>query len=217
MLFRSTNNAFNLLIQGYSGGTASILAMLFPILVSIPYTSSYIIDMKSGYLKYILTRTKITNYIIIRIIINGLVGGFVLFISLSIAFIMFVLLKGTNSSEIYSQTIIFKDVLNTNPYLYVLLILLNSFVCGFVFATFGLGFSTLLKNTYLTILFPFLFYILSGTLLVRFNPLFHAAVTYVLDYGGSSITTVIVYDLIMLLIGITTFVLGVSKNVEQEL
>jgi hypothetical protein len=216
-LFPVENNAFNLLIIGYSGGTASILSVLFPILVSIPFASSYIDDSKTGYLKYILTKTKLINYIKIRLLANGLIGGFVLSFCLSISFFLFVILKGTKSSVIHAQINILKDIFETNPFLYIFLLILNSFVCGMVFATFALGISTFLKNKYLTVIFPFIFYILSGTLLYKINPLLHSAVTYDLQYGGSSLTTVIIYDLIMLIVGITTFVFGVLKNVEQDI
>lgn len=207
------NNAFNLLEKGYS----DILSLLFPLLVAIPFTASYIIDRETGYLKYILVRMKLTHYMLTRLLVNGLVGGFVLAFSLTVSFILFVILKGTHSSVIYSQVIILKGVLNTNPFLFAFALIFNSFICGFVFATFGLGMSTFLKNKYLTVLFPFIFYVFSGTILILINPLFHSTVIYDLSFGGSTILTVLIYDIILLLLGIITFVVGVSRNVEQDL
>lgn len=210
------NNAFNLLITGYSGGTASVLSIIFPVLVSIPFASSYVTDMQTGYLKYVFTKMETWKYIVIRLLVNGLVGGFVLSFSLLIAFIVFVLLKGTHSTTVNSQLLVFANIFVNYPFVYILLMILNAFLCGLVFSTFALGFSSLLKNKYLSILFPFLFYIFSGTVLIKFNHLLHGAITYSLTFVNSSYSTVLSYDMVLLTIGIITFMLGVQKNAEEN-
>ncbi|BAB03894.1 BH0175 [Halalkalibacterium halodurans C-125] len=65
-------------LSGYNSGTASFLGVVFPIIACLPFAASYVEDCKSGLHKYIYLRMKKSHYMTVRLIVNGLVGGFVL-------------------------------------------------------------------------------------------------------------------------------------------
>ncbi|MBH0176247.1 hypothetical protein IHV09_22070 [Fictibacillus sp. 23RED33] len=210
------NNAFNLFMLSYSEGTSAILSTLFPLIVSIPFVSSYLSDVNSGLINYIVLKTGRLKYLTIKLIVNGVVGGSVIAGSLFFSFIIYLIVTGFSKAELSNSTVVFGDIYQQNPVLYIYLLILNSFICGMCFSTFGIGMSTLLKNKYLSVIFPFLFYIFSGTILLQINKLFNSVITYDLNfYYDLKYTDVLLYQGLLFLIGISLFYSGAKINEEQ--
>lgn len=86
---------------------------------------------------------------------NGLVGGLGVFIYAVLFFALLTITTGLNVDKLgFSlNDIVFSHLLSNYPLLWMCVLFLIVFVAGFSFATFGLGFSVLLRNTYLTVLF----------------------------------------------------------------
>lgn len=211
------SNAYNLFMLSYSEGTNAILSMIFALIVSIPYVASYLSDINTGHASYIILRAGKMNYLLIRLIINAIVGGIVLSISLMITFIVYLLLTGFSPAQLDNVTIVFAGVYNLNPFIYILLLVINSFFCGAAFSTFGLGMSTIIKNRYLCVIFPFLFYIFSGTILNQINPFFNSVITYDLNFiQNLNYSYVLLYELFLFGIGMITFFVGANKHAEDS-
>lgn len=217
--FTSMTNATYLFLMGHSKGTLSIISLLFPILVSIPFAASYVSDLQSGFIQYIYVRMGRLKYIAIRLLVNGLVSGGVISSSLLISFFFFMLIRGFDVSPSSYINVSLKNGLyelyHNWTVGYILLFILHSFISGVLFSTLGLGLSTFLKNKYFAVLSPFLFYIVSGTLLIHINKFFHSAILFNLGvYGDLQYSYVMLYTIILLVVGVTLFIIGALKNAE---
>lgn len=195
-------------LSGYNSGTLSYLALLFPLIASIPYATSYVEDCTSGFNKYIYTRMNKTKYLHIRVIINALVGGVALAIGPVLAMLFLLVIHFTTSATMlktgeYLETVnyFYSQGINS-PFLMMVVIIAVIFVCGAVIATFTLGLSTILKNHYFTALSSFIVLLVSATLLINFNVKLSLVSIYDVNHFGMSFLERTVYELILLGIGL---------------
>jgi hypothetical protein len=195
-------------------GTSAVLSVVFPILVALPFASSYVVDVDSGMIDYIYLRMGRIKYLLTRLLVNALVSGFVISSSLLISFILFLMIKNFDVQPINSVSVVlFKEIFNESPVVYILIYILNTFICGAVFSTFGLGLSTIIKKQYFAVLSPFLLYILSGTLFTQINKFFNSAILFDLNYYGDlKIIHVLFYDIFLLILSISIFLIGALKD-----
>ena len=209
-------NAISLFMYSHSAGTIAVLSLLFPIIVSLPYASSFVEDINTSLINYIHIRMNKFKYIISKLIVNALIGGYVLASVMLVFFIVYLFMRNfnidrPNNFDIY----VFTDIFTQSPFTYVILLIMNSFLCGMAFATIGLGISAWIKNKYVAVIAPFLFYIFSGTVLYKINPLFHAVVIYDLNYIHN-ITYIFsfLYASLLIVIGCSLFIFGVLRIEE---
>lgn len=208
-------------LAGYNSGTLSYLALLFPLIASIPYTTSYLEDCTSGFNKYIYTRMNRFKYLSVRIGMNALVGGFTLAIGpiLAMFFLLFIksftnatMLKTGEQNEtveyFYTQGI-------QSPIIMMIIIITIIFVCGAVIATFTLGISTILKNTYYTVLSSFILLLVSATILIKFNVKFSLVSIYDVDHFGMTFLERLIYEVILVVIGLALIYKN-SSSVESK-
>lgn len=162
---KNAATAFKLIFQG----RIDIIFFLFASLIaSLPYASSYAIDKKSGYYKSIFIRLEPQKYLSIRYFVNGIIGGSILAISLTISLIVLLIVFRnypitpipTLHNGQYLAKGAFSSVFNSNPLTYAFICILMSFAYGFIFSTLGFAISVLTENEYLSVVFPFLFPIL---------------------------------------------------------
>ncbi|MCI4252652.1 hypothetical protein MRP26_27460 [Bacillus sp. CCB-MMP212] len=212
------NNFLNALLAAHSSGTMSIISLVFPIIVSLPFAASYVIDLQSGVAHYIHIRIGRVKYCFIRLFVNGIVSGAVLSVSFLILFFTLLIVYGPNVNGVFShETVIFKEIHDKSPIVYTAILILNTFICGIVFSTLGLGISTFIKNKYLAVLTPFLCYLFSGTILVQVNKFFHLGILFDWDYYNDlQLSTVLISYIIIFLIGIGLFLFGALKKGEDH-
>lgn len=203
-------------LSGYNSGTACFLSLLFPIISCLPFSISYLEDIKSGFNKYIYLRTNVKQYKTIRFIVNGIVGGTVLFIGPFVAFLFLLAAKVftgipmvLEDMETYSY---FQSIGIHSPVVMIIIILISLFCCGFIIASFALGLSTLIQNVYITILAPFIYFIISATILLDIAPYLNLLSLYDVDYYGASITQRVLFGFILFLIGTVLFFVGGKIN-----
>ncbi len=196
-------------LSGYNSGTGSYLAVLFPIVAAIPYATSYIDDKRNGINKYITMRVKRRNYLQIRFIVNGLVGGFVLFIAPFTAMLFLLLMLYTTSADTIGRAgetlVAFTSLGITSVEMMMLTVCLLLFCCGFTIATLALGLSTIIKNVYLTVLTPFLFLLFSGIILVNFSTKLYLVALYDIHHYFIPMSDRILYYAIVLFIGTSLY------------
>lgn len=148
------------------------------------------------------------KYLSIRIGMNALVGGFTLAIGPILAMLFLLCVNAvTNATMIkieeqnetveffYSQGI-------QSPLMMMLVIIAIIFICGAVIATFTLGISTVLKNTYFTVLSSFILLLVSATVLINFNVKFSLVSIYDVDHFGMTFLERFVYEIILVGIGL---------------
>ncbi len=207
-----------LFFTSYNVGIAFLIT---PILICIPYVDSYINDLNSGYIKYLLLRIKPIKYGVIRIITNAMVSGCTIFIGLSTGYLTLLKIKGIADDSKY---IIINDELislyNNSQPRYTLLLIMLATLGTIAFSTFGLGLSTFLKNRYLAILMPFFCFIFSGMFLGPINHYMNLQILFNISfYNDIKIINLILIDIILFLIGTFLFmndVLKKGKNIGYE-
>ncbi|PLR78602.1 hypothetical protein CU633_05075 [Bacillus sp. V3-13] len=146
----------------FIGDTYLIYSLTFPLLASLAYSDAYAEDFNTGLIKNILTKVEKRKYLLIRYTVNFCIGGFVAVFPLIINFLgemaaypliennyyfgMPLVVEGSFWPELFYQ----------HPFIYVILRLFVIFMFGGMLASVGLAFSTVVKNRYIVLIFPFL-------------------------------------------------------------
>lgn len=203
-------------LSGYNMGNLNFLALLFPIVASLPFAGSYLEDMKSGFANYLHLRIKPKWYHIIRLFVNGVAGGFALFVGPFIGFVIVAIAKPIFAVPMLLEKIETVQYLQesgiNSPWLMILVILVMLFICGFIFATMSLGISTLIHNIYLSLLAPFIVLIFSGTVLLSINPDFHLLGLYDISYASGSLQQVTLGGIVLAISILLYFIGGYIFN-----
>lgn len=206
-------------LQGYNSGTGNFLIIAFPILACIPFAASYRTDAESGFNRYIYNRMKKPQYMVVRLIVNALAGGFVVFIGPFIAFLFLLIGKPIFGAPMVKEEMetvqFFNSIGIQSPMVMMFIILGILFMCGAIFSTFGLGVSVILNNKYVAMLVPFVYLIISATLLMKIHPYLNVIALYDVDYG-MSFSQRFLYGGSILIISILLFFIGGSKRVEEK-
>lgn len=195
----------------------SYLPLLAPLIACIPSATTYIVDKKSGILNYILLKMKRKKYITIRIAVNFLVSGLVLVIPQIIMLIFLIIRHGINNTSI-EVVGAFSSVFYNSKIAYVTIMLVVFFISSAVFSTFALGISSIVENKYLTIILPYIYVIISGTVfeMVEVNRIVNLNVMTLFDIGYNLDLTslnVILYELALFIMGVLLFYyFGEKKN-----
>lgn len=190
---------------------ASILVLIAPLLASLAFSDSYLSDKESGFLKFIYLRIGQKKYIFSKIIVNSIVSGLV--ISLASFVMLFFLICVYGIKDV--------NTLNLGPFswiyyksrlLYATFLILISFIFNVIFANLALGISPWIKNKYLTFIFPFFYYIISGTIL-PFS--LNGTILFTLNTEATELN-IIIYQLALFLLGIVLFYVGVVYKDEKD-
>ena len=186
-----------------------LLVLIAPILASLVFSDSYLLDSESGFLNYIYIRTNKIKYITIKLLVNALVSGIVITFASSIIILL-------NNNHLHDITGPFNFIYYQSRILYFLLLLGVSFIFNVVFSTLSLGLSPWIKNRYLTTLSSFFYYFLSGTLLVSIGLTnLNANILYTLNPIAAE-SNIILYQIILFIIGVILFFTGVLFKDEKN-
>lgn len=126
--------------------------LALPILCALPFTTAFVDDIKSGFIKQYLVRSSQKQYIKGKLIACGLSGGLVLFFGILIAFaISYLVFTPMELALTAEQT--------AEPYLAQLII--KSFILalsGMFWSLVGFTFSAVTMNRYMAYASPFILY-----------------------------------------------------------
>lgn len=128
------------------------VTLALPILCALPYTASFIDDVKSGFIKSYLPRTTVSRYLRGKVGACIISGGLVLALGLLLAYgisaLVFTPMEGPLLEGEEAQ-----------PLLAELMKRLPLFFCsGAFWALVGMTFATLTKSRYMAFASPFIFY-----------------------------------------------------------
>lgn len=194
-------------------GTSSILALLFPIIACLPYSSSYAEEYNSGFTNYIYLKVSKTKYVFTKILACGISGGIAISFPVLVFFVICILLKGTTLSGYgIANWITHEKQLFVNlPVLYCLGYILNSFLCGFIMALGGLTTSIYAKNKYLIHVIPFLIYIFGAmsmaNICIDLNPV---TLFDINSYKEATLLNTTIYKISLLIFTGVLFIRGVK-------
>lgn len=143
----------------------TIFFTIFPLLAAIPFANSYHIDLKTGYVKNILTRTSKKSYYVSKYIAVFVSAGAAVVIplifNLYLTAMILPSITPSASAGFYPilETATFSNIYYANPGLYTILYLTNIFFVSGILASTALAFSYYIKYKYVITLVPYLCYI----------------------------------------------------------
>lgn len=143
----------------------SIFFMIFPILAAIPFSDSFLTDRKTGYIKNIYTRGKKSQYLLAKFFTVFLSGGTVVLIPILLNLFLVSLCVPAVIPDVSSGAFpiwgnaIGASIYYTRPYLYLFLYYLLIFITSGIFACSSLLFSFFVRFKYITLLSPFILFI----------------------------------------------------------
>lgn len=149
----------------------TIFFTMFPILAAMPFAASYYIDLNSGYIKNICTATSRKQYFAAKYMSVFISAFIVVVIPLIVNFMIAMTMLPLIIPEkfffkgIVMDSYIFSYIYNTNPGLYVLIyIALDGLFAGLL-ADLALCIAEFTESSFITLTFPFAFYMLSSQML----------------------------------------------------
>lgn len=157
-LLENSYEPINFFLTGYTG-SKSTLAVIAPIVCTLPIATGYVVDYQSGFEKNIIVKMGMKKYYQSRFITSMIVGGLSILIPMMLFFVgSFFLFHDPMSQELFEDMIQnspYKIAGVISPYLYVVIILLHCFVFGMVYAVLGFAVSFFIKKKYIVWIFPF--------------------------------------------------------------
>lgn len=140
----------------------NIYTLIFPLLAALAYSDTYAEDFNTGYIKSILTKVKKKKFLPARFIVNFCVGGCLAVFPLLINFLgemaAFPLIDNNYyfGMVLIDQNSFLPSLFYHHPILYILMRLVLLFFLGGLLSSLGLALSTLVKNRYVVLVFPFI-------------------------------------------------------------
>lgn len=204
-------------------GSRNILILFTPLIVAIPYSSSYALDKKNNFLSNIYIRMDRRKFLFIRAFVNAIVGSsivaFSLMITLLTSFVVF-FKYSINLPSGYNirKSRIFSNVYNFHPIEYALLVIFLFFIAGLIFSTIGLAISSFIVNEYLAIIFPFIFSIVEAIIAAAVGIEHVFSFLYIINpsfYMHSTIQELILQQLEFGILSIVIFYIGVIRKRDK--
>jgi len=199
----------------YDGLPPIILYMLFPLIVTLPYASSYFQDRKSGYLKNIFVRVDRKQYYAVKFVTVFFSGffvcGVILLLSLFLTMLVFPMLLPecvTANYAIANENDMWYNLFYSKPMTYTLLyILLDMLFCGCM-TSLTLFISMFTNTIFFSLTGSFLIfeitdYLLQTMGLTKWSPLSFYLPTQ--RNGSASFLIVIIEFIVLLLISFVPF------------
>ncbi|MGN7472066.1 hypothetical protein [Brevibacillus sp. SAFN-007a] len=140
-------------------GASAVLAAIYPLVISLLAGDSLVRDRRSGFDRYIMTRTSYRTYLLSKLISSAvMVALFVYLVEFAMfAVAMFVFPATETVQAVEGITPVYaEDLFLTYPYLFILLITSNAVLYGIALAMLSNFLATLIKNIYVVLVGPWL-------------------------------------------------------------
>lgn len=219
---------FNHWIGGESQSLGyTVYFTLLPLIAALPYSWSYFIENKTGYVKSVVTRSSKSQYYLSKYIATFTAGGLVVLIPLVVNLLIVAsFVPAITPSKLYALYYpvgfgsLWSALFYTHPVMYVMLYLLLDFIFAGLFATMGLAVSFFIKNRIAIILIPFFFILIlhyARTFLAykyysEISPLHFLHSTAIENYANSGVILTQGVLFFVLTFGVT-MKLGVKREV----
>ena len=194
---------------------SDMLLLVTPIIAAIPYTSAFVDDEKSGYIKSFLPRTSVTKYVVGKEIGCALSGGLALVVGIFAAYGLFALLLMPHEVLVdYYVEPLFGQIA-FRAWLF--------FLQGACWALVGMLLSTMTGNIYLAYAAPFILYYVLIILQERYfrstfmlNPKNYLTLNGAWPLGGKSAMLLTAIILTILLLGFYALTENKLRGGEAE-
>lgn len=140
------------------------MRFVLPIAAAIPFTACLVDDMRFGYHRLYMTRTKVSTYLLSRELACALSGGLAIVLGVLGHLIVAALLVLPNESAIPPEGVVSISAVDICAPVWLL------FLSGMFWALVGQLFGTLTKSVYMSYLSPFVLFYLLIILSERYFP-----------------------------------------------
>ncbi|MFA6939514.1 MAG: hypothetical protein WCQ54_00810 [Clostridiaceae bacterium] len=213
-------DAVDIFIRIRSTTRASFLVLVAPLIAAIIFSDSYLIEKETGFSRFIYLRMSQKKYIWIKAIVNALVSGLVVGLA-SVIMLIFLLcsygIRVTNAFEVKGP---FSSIFYSNRLGYAFFVIFILSLFYMIFATLALGISPWIKNRYLSLILPFFYYIICGTIfdILPINRFFNLNATIIFNLNPvTNEQHIIIYSCLLLILGFSLFYFGVVRKSEKDL
>lgn len=210
----SAANFLDVFIFAQTDGTTCIIAILFPLLAVLPAGTAYRSERQQGYYALVCQKMGFMRYCRMKLWNSFLCGTLVLGIPHLLFF--FVCILSGFGQKMTGQNVAISflpQIYQQYPVMYGFILVANSALCGAVFSILGLGISAWVTNKYIAAFLPFAYYVFSGVVLIEIHPAWNAITLFSLNqYAKADMTTILVYDSLLLATGIFLFFTGVDND-----
>lgn len=212
-----SNGAYNNLLLYNRGKYMRMLQMVFPLIVTIGFADAYLEDVKSGFIKNIITRYDKKKYLINRFLVNFVVSGLIISIPLIVNYMIYASFipsiepKIFFSSPVLEPSDFLPGIFFKWPLLHMFIRIFLLFMYGGTFSSIALASSIYFTNRYVITILPFIFYIgmdviISMTLSYKYSPMIFLFNPFGYNYMFIAI------PLILIIACFSIFIIGGMKN-----
>lgn len=212
-----SNGAYNNLMIYSVGKYVRMLQMVFPLIVTIAFADAYLEDVKSGFIKNIITRYDKKKYLINRFLVNIVVSGLIISIPLVVNYMLYAASIPSIEPKVFYSSIILEPrgflshIYFEYPLLHVFIRIFFLFIYGGTFSSIALAISIYSRNKYVITIIPFIVYIgmdvvISMILNYRYSPMMYLFNPYGYNH------MFIAFPMILITACFYLFVFGGMKN-----
>lgn len=145
---------------GFGYGSFPLFTMLAPVICSLAAANTYVGDIKNNMLSQILLRSGRRKYILFKIITTGVLGASVMFLStLLLLFVNFLFFPDLNPTYLGVISGPFSSVYEQNQLIYIIVLIINSTIFGFIYSNIGLATVIFFKKQYFAVVGPVIVYL----------------------------------------------------------
>ncbi len=211
--------------QEWISVASSLFFLLCPLLATIPYSWSFSVEKKNGYINNIFIRTNKSRYVNVKFIVTFLTGGLCALIPIMVnlmvvsAFIPAV--KPDVFYDIYYNMPVsnaFSQLFYEMPVVYILLKVIIIALFSGCYAVMGQATGFIIKNKFIAILLPFVFMMLYNYISNVFSPTVELSPIQYLYGGGDVLTDFRIVIVQMFIIGFVSYaVMRIKGEVKDVL
>lgn len=212
-----SNGVYNNLILYNVGKYVRMLQMVFPLIVTIAFADAYLEDVKSGFIKNIITRYDKKKYLINRFLVNFVVSGLIISIPLIINYMLYASFIPSIEPKVFFSSPVLepRDFL---PYIYFKFPLLHVFIRIFLlfiyagtFSSIALASSIYFRNKYVITIIPFIAYIAMDVIIPMVLNYRYSPMMFLFNPTGYN-HMFIAIPLILIIACFSIFIIGGMKN-----
>lgn len=201
-------------------GTFDLFA---PAIAAVPCGAAFYNDFKSGYCKFIFTRTGRMKYLISKVLSCGIAGGLAVFLPNLLFDIFLWIFAKPHTPEIsaFFNLSIFESMeFKLNGLVVMIILLILSFLFGAAWALVALAFSAFIPNKFAAYAAPFMLYFSASLILgqtddtLKFSPINMLFPNY---KGIPSIGFCFIYQLILIITAATVFTIRANWRIKNDL
>lgn len=163
-----------------------IYYMSIILLATVPYATSYYMDMKEGYIKNISTRMNTTGYLVGKYLAVFVSAGSICVIPLILNTYLTAMVLPSLTPEVATANFpvgfgnFAKELFFTVPYLYTLIYLAIDFVMAGLYGCLALVISKAVNNRYIVMFFPFMVFLILA-IVMPYTPFSLLSPYYIMD------------------------------------